>query len=529
MKKKLFITIIIAIGLFVSSFMTLAADDKIIDDPSIKVNVKDATKISYAGRLWFVIGKDSQANQLTLFSADKVHGVRYSEFLSNSTNNHPYSGTKFNPDNSTAYSGSTLQANFTKVLQMDFSLVEQAAINKRSLDDVEGDMPVNQSIWPLSYAEANALFDGNNTYSGDKTIRQAANPDHWWMRTPYNNSYGKGVIMADGGGVYYQQYGAPNAVSYGIRPAFYLNLNKVVFYNNADELNPTSSDISTALKPYTAPTSNQYKLTLIDENIMLDIEKVKIDNGKLLVEYANATTGVNNYLVVCYKSATATYYGIVKQLDTASGSLTITGPENLSNNFDVEFYNVKFNHATQTNPYVTNYSSTPVKFKSPFEWSVTSQAGVMVFSESFLGHQPTEFTVTKTLLKNSINSCFGKINPKDYISSFNVKINPGTTIIDGAKYTVHFILSSVEYANKKIYIYHYNGSKVEEHEVTVDQYGVAVIQTTSLSPFLLSKKKRGSEPPTGDNNNLLLVTTFTTISALLAFVVIKNLKKSEVQ
>ena len=99
-----------------------------------------------------------------------------------------------------------------------FSEIERAAIVPRTLDGID---PVveNAMLWPLSIDEANKLA---------KLLRTPNNTD-WWLRSPSGNEY---VPLA---AYMSKESGKPNTSdggfrnSFGVRPAFNIDLNEVLF------------------------------------------------------------------------------------------------------------------------------------------------------------------------------------------------------------------------------------------------------------------------------------------------------------
>ena len=145
---------------------------------------------------------------------------------------------------------------------------ENAAVKKRTLtsgsyngentDCVAGGQVDNAVFWPLSTKEANAV----------KKDLRVVDPEHpiwassfWWLRSPndFNN-----VAAVNGIGTV-GRYGSNIISTYGVRPAFNLNLNAVLFASAAVGEKPDGG-----LSPIPEYTGNEWKLTLLDNSNLPD-------------------------------------------------------------------------------------------------------------------------------------------------------------------------------------------------------------------------------------------------------------------
>ena len=114
---------------------------------------------------------------------------------------------------------------------------ETAAVNKRTLtsgsytgentDCVSGAQVDNAVFWPLSTAEASAV-------NSDLRIVDQAHPtwesSYWWLRSPCKTVDFAAVVKGDGSVL---DAGNPVYRKFGVRPAFHLALNSVLFTSAA--------------------------------------------------------------------------------------------------------------------------------------------------------------------------------------------------------------------------------------------------------------------------------------------------------
>ncbi len=278
------------------------------------------TQIVYGGHSWYVI--DTTGGHWYLFCTDIVRGDRYG--LAESTNRHPYSGTPYGAG--TDYTGSNLESMMKKVFQMDFTPAEQAAAVVRNLDGTTDAVPPKGALWPLSKAEADALYSQNNDLR--KASTEDGVGDHWWMRSA-SGSY---VWFADGSGDYYAQYTLPSDGSFGVRPGMWLDESKILLVSDAAGGKPSPAQDG-ALAAVSAPASNRYKLTVYGRHLDgLSATATEIPGGKLSIAYQGPSVfGGSIYLSALVKNAGGeiTHYGRIKAIATpadCSGTASLSLP-----------------------------------------------------------------------------------------------------------------------------------------------------------------------------------------------------------
>ena len=115
---------------------------------------------------------------------------------------------------------------------------ENAAVKKRTLtsgsydgentDCVAGDQVDNAVFWPLSIAEALAVNQDLRTVDKKNTNWAMY---YWWLRSPGEPSFSAAIV--DGSGEVFDNGMHHISEKYGVRPAFNLNLNSVLFTSAA--------------------------------------------------------------------------------------------------------------------------------------------------------------------------------------------------------------------------------------------------------------------------------------------------------
>ena len=195
---------------------------------------------------------------------------------------------------------------------------ENAAVKKRTLtsgsfneentDCVAGEQVDNAVFWPLSTAEAFAV-------NQDLRIVDKEHPSwvtsYWFLRSPGFNYLSIAIVMGDGE-VSRRGYRTNSEV--GVRPAFNLNLNTVLFTSAAVGGKPDGG--LTAVPEY---SGNEWKLTLLDNSrdFAVTEKAVSGDPGDTVtLHYTGATTGTNEYVsVIIADNSGAQYYGRVAKPD----------------------------------------------------------------------------------------------------------------------------------------------------------------------------------------------------------------------
>ena len=261
--------------------------------------------------------------------------------------------TRFGPN--AAYAESDLKV-ATDALAGKLTAAETAAVEKRTLasgsydgantDCVAGSAVSNAVFWPLSTKEANAV---------NRDLR-VVDPEHpiwassfWWLRSPSENVYNTAVVNGDGDVI---TDGYNVILDFGVRPAFNLDLNSVLFTSPAVGGKPDGG--LTAVSAY---SGNEWKLTLLDSNRNFAVTETTAsgDPGDTVtLHYTGATAGTNEYIsVILADSSGARYYGRVAQPTAESGTVEIKIPSDIApGDYTLKVFNEQYN-----GDYNTDYAS----------------------------------------------------------------------------------------------------------------------------------------------------------------------------
>ena len=210
---------------------------------------------------------------------------------------------------------------------------ETDAVEKRTLasgnydeentDGVAGPAVSNAVFWPLSSKEANAV---NN----DLRVVDPEHPgwasSYWWLRSP-DEDYSTAFVAGRGEVRYYGGYSTSK--EFGVRPAFDLNLDSVLFASAAVGGKPEGG-----LTPISEYGGNEWKLTLLDSSRNFAVTEKAADaapGDTVTLHYTGATTGINEYIsaIIADNSGTQ-YYSRVAQPTAESGTVEIKIPSDLA-------------------------------------------------------------------------------------------------------------------------------------------------------------------------------------------------------
>lgn len=228
-------------------------------------------------------------------------------------------------------------------LEAKLTTEENAAVKKRTLasgsyngentDCVAGAQVDNAVFWPLSIAEAHAVNQDLRIVNKEHTNWAMY---HWWLRSPCKSSssaavvHGNGEVLDDG--MYH------TSDEFGVRPAFNLNLNSVLFTSAAVDGKPNGG-----LTPISEHTGNEWKLTLLDNSRNFAVTEKTVSGDTITFSYSNAQTGTNEYISVIIKdNGEITHYGRILHLGGttggASGTASLTLPAGITLDNDTKLY-----------------------------------------------------------------------------------------------------------------------------------------------------------------------------------------------
>ena len=271
---------------------------------------------------WRVIGYDgsgvtSAQGDITLLAAGNMGVVKFADTIANN---------KYAPSNLKTAIDALAKKLTTK---------ENAAVKKRTLasgsydgentDCVAGAQVDNAVFWPLSTAEASAV--NNDLRIADKEHTKWAS-SYWWLRSPGSSAYVVAVVKGNGS---VSCAGHSLGTEIGVRPAFNLNLNSVLFASAAAGGKPDG------FKTVPEYTGNEWKLTIKDSSrkIYASAAKTNLKAGETLsVEYFGATNiGENEYIsaMIADSAGNILYYGrVAHNNQSQSGTANVTVPSDLA-------------------------------------------------------------------------------------------------------------------------------------------------------------------------------------------------------
>ena len=212
---------------------------------------------------------------------------------------------------------------------------ETDAVEKRTLasgnydeentDGVAGPAVSNAVFWPLSSKEANAV---NN----DLRVVDPEHPgwasSYWWLRSP-DEDYSTAFVAGRGEVRYYGGYSTSK--EFGVRPAFDLNLDSVLFASAAVGGKPEGG-----LTPISEYSGNEWKLTLLDSSRNFAVTEKAVSGAPddtITLHYTGATTGINEYIsaIIADSAGNILYYGhVAHNNQSQSGTANITVPSDLA-------------------------------------------------------------------------------------------------------------------------------------------------------------------------------------------------------
>lgn len=264
--------------------------------------------------------------------------------------------SKFGASN--AYADSALKEAID-ALAAKLTTEENAAVKKRTLesgsydrantDCVAGSAVSNAVFWPLSTAEAYAV---NN----DLRVVDPEHPgwasSYWWLRSP-DEDYSTAFVAGRGEVRYYGGYSTSK--EFGVRPAFNLNLNSVLFASAAVGGKPEGG-----LTPISEYGGNEWKLPLLDSSRNFAVTEKAVSGAPgdtVTLHYTGATTGINEYIsaIIADNSGTQ-YYSRVAQPTAESGTVEIKIPSDLApGDYTLKVFNEQYNGDYNTD-YASNFT-----------------------------------------------------------------------------------------------------------------------------------------------------------------------------
>ena len=249
---------------------------------------------------------------------------------------------------------------------------ENAAVKKRTLtsgshngentDCVAGGQVDNAVFWPLSSKEAIAVNEDLRVVDPENPTWATSN---WWLRSPGSQAYDVAVVEP-GGSVHYSGYTIRIYRTRGVRPAFNLNLNAVLFTSAAVDGKPDGG-----LTPISEHTGNEWKLTLKDSSrsnfAVTSAAVTAYTNGSTVeISYTGAKTGANEYIsaLLVDDNGNPTYYGRSNApLTETDGTAQLSVPAGFAEgNYTLKVFNEQYNGDYKTD-YASNFKDIALTVK----------------------------------------------------------------------------------------------------------------------------------------------------------------------
>ena len=223
--------------------------------------------------------------------------------------------------------------------------------NEENTDCVAGAQVDNAVFWPLSSKEANAVKEDLRVVDPEHPTWATS---HWWLRSPGSHAYYVAVVDPDGS-VHYSGYTIRIYRTRGVRPAFNLNLNAVLFTSAAVGGKPEGG-----LTPISEYSGNEWKLTLLDSSRNFAVTEKAVSGAPddtVTLHYTGATTGINEYIsaIIADNSGTQ-YYSRVAQPTAESGTVEIKIPSDIApGDYTLKVFSEQYNGDYNTD-YASNFT-----------------------------------------------------------------------------------------------------------------------------------------------------------------------------
>lgn len=206
-----------------------------------------------------------------------------------------------------------------------FSDLEQGAVKETTLAGnsmCNGIPDVPAHLFPLSYDEAANIGWGDNLLKAKSIDAPEGSAGWWWLRSSLDLNI---AFCVDEDGSRSIDH-IDSAL--GVRPAFNLNLNSVLFTSAAVGGKSSGAVGAAALNSVSTTTPTEWKLTLLDDDRNFSAATTAVTGDTLTLSYSGAATGANEYISAIIKdnSGNITHYGRLKNTTAAadaSGTVNI--------------------------------------------------------------------------------------------------------------------------------------------------------------------------------------------------------------
>ena len=295
---------------------------------------------------WRVIGYDgsgvtSAQGDITLLAAGNMGVVKFADTTANN---------KYAPSNLKT----AIDALAEKLTTEENAVVKKRTLtsgsyNGENTDCVAGAQVDNAVFWPLSIAEASAV--NNDLRIADKEHTKWAS-SYWWLRSPGTSAYVVAVVKGNGS---VSCAGHSLGTEIGVRPAFNLNLNSVLFASAAVGGKPDGG-----LTPIPEYSGNEWKLTLLDNSSNFAITEKAVSaapDDTVALHYTGASAWPNEYIsAIIADSSGAQYYGRITRPAMGNGTVEIKIPSDLApGDYTMKVFSEQYNGDYNTD-YASNFT-----------------------------------------------------------------------------------------------------------------------------------------------------------------------------
>ena len=318
---------------------------------------------------WRVIGYDgngvtSAQGDITLFAA---YNMGWSKFGS--------SAAYADSDLKTAIDALAEKLTSKETDAVQKQTLASGSYNRENTDCVAGAQVDNAVFWPLSTAEASAV--NNDLRIADREHQYWAS-SYWWLRSP--GAKNRDVASVDGF-ANIDHDGIDISNMWGVRPAFKLNLNSVLFASAAVGGKPDGG--LTEVPEY---SGSEWKLTLLDSSRSFAVTEKTADaapDDTVTLNYSGATTGKNEYIsVIIADNNGAQYYGRVAQPTAESGTVEIKIPSEIApGDYTLKVFNEQYNGDYNTD-YASNFTDIALTVENQPEQFTLASGGRYYFDLS---------------------------------------------------------------------------------------------------------------------------------------------------
>ncbi|MDO5118196.1 MAG: InlB B-repeat-containing protein [Eggerthellaceae bacterium] len=327
---------------------------------------------------WYVIGYDgsgaaSASGAITLFATENFGSAKFRDSsITSNANVYANSMLRERIDGiaATELTSEELNAVITRTLEIG-KFIKYASSDPKDYhepfcDGVAGEAVDDAYMWPLSTQEAwdvekeKTVVDGTS-WKYDGTLRLAeklpvevgdSNARNWWLRSPGQSDQqvatttGAGDVLAGGGSAGYIR---------GIRPAFYLDMDAVLFVSAAEGGKPDSTG---SLSEVGTNDTGEWKLTLLESARAFAVNEASVSGlpgDTVDLTYTGATVGVNDYIsaIIVDGTGNVIYYGKLDQASSSDGTVAVPIPSD----FAIGTYTLKLFNESCNGDYMTDYAS----------------------------------------------------------------------------------------------------------------------------------------------------------------------------